>query len=60
MDERKVEALIENEREWRRFVVEKIGTIEERLAVHMAWQLVFRIAGTSAFALIVAYVEFKK
>jgi len=60
MDECKVSALIENEKEWRRHVVQKIDVIENRLSDHMAWQLVFRVIGASLFAILIALIELKK
>ena len=60
MDELKIESLIENEREWRRYVVEKVSGIEAKLSDHMAWQLVFRVVGGALFALVIAWIEFKK
>jgi len=52
--------LIENEKEWRRFMIEKMERIEERLTDHIAWQLVFRIAGATVFAIFIAWIEFNK
>lgn len=63
MDEKRVTDLIENEKEWRRFVVERVNEIEKSLSNHMAWNLVFRIVGGSAFTIafgvLIAWVEFK-
>jgi hypothetical protein len=51
------------EREWRRYLVEKVDGIEEKLSVNMAWTLVFRVVGgglvATGFAMLVAYIEFR-
>lgn len=60
MDEKTIEALIDNEKEWRRFIVnelEVITVIQERISKIEAWNLVFRIIGAVMFALLLAMIE---
>lgn len=59
MDRKSVDSLIDNEREWRIFLIEKIDRIEEKLTNHMAWNLVFRVLGSSVFAITLVWVEYK-
>lgn len=51
--------LLVNEREWRLYLIDKIDKIEDRLTQHMAWVLVFRILGTSFFAILLVWMEYK-
>lgn len=49
----------QSEREWREYLVRRIDKIDERLSSHMAWNLLFRVAGSSAFALLLLLFEHK-
>lgn len=59
MDRREIERLINSDREWRAFLIEKINKIEDRLSTHMAWNLVFRVVGSSLFAIALVWFEYR-
>lgn len=60
------ENLLDNEREWRRFLIKQVGKIEEdfnyvakEIERIKVWNLVFRMIGGAVFALILIWVESK-
>lgn len=59
MDDDRFKLILENEREWRAYVIDKIDKIESKLSEHMSYNLVFRIIGSSLFALILIWMEYK-
>jgi len=56
MDECQMDQLLENEREWRRHVVEQLERIKETQATMHAWNLVFRLAGGALFTILLTIV----
>lgn len=64
MNERKdIESVINSEREWRIYIVQKLEKLEDRLASNHAWNLVYRVVGSSlifaAFTILVVWIETK-
>lgn len=45
MDKERIDAIIENEREWRAYLVENIETMKKEISGIKAWNLVFRVFG---------------
>lgn len=57
MDEGIQNALLENDREWRRYMIEKIEELHKEMMMLKAWSLVFRLAGTAAFTILLVLFE---
>ena len=64
MDEATINALIDNEKEWRRHIVMKMeesakneARVWAELHSMKGWNLVFRLAGTTVFAVILALLQ---
>lgn len=53
------EQLLENEREWRRYIVEKLERIDRKLATQSEWTFAFRLVGASLFAIALVYMEYR-
>lgn len=58
--------LLDNEREWRRFLIKKVVAIESDfsaisrdIAMMKVWNLVFRLIGGGLFAMFLLWVEAK-
>lgn len=59
MDEKQLESLLENEKEWRRYIVEQLENMRTDVHSLRAWSLVFRLAGTAAFTVLFIWIEAK-
>lgn len=66
LDSSERDHLLENDREWRRYLVEKIETLiidhantSDRLSRVEVWNHVFRIVGAGIFALLLVWVELR-
>lgn len=53
------ERLLENEREWRRYIVEKLERIESKLASQSEWTFAFRLVSGALFAILLVYMEYR-
>jgi hypothetical protein len=49
--------LIENDKEWRGYMIQKIEALHQELSVLKAWSLAFRLFGSAAFAILLIWVE---
>lgn len=66
MDDTQLDNLLENEREWRRYVIERIERMAEdnheisnQIAGIKVWSMVFRISGSALFAVLCIWIESK-
>lgn len=59
MDEQSVTSLIENEKEWRRYIVEQLEDMRTDVGLLKMWSLVFRLVGTGAFTFLWLWIEVK-
>lgn len=63
MDDKRLELLADNDREWRMFMIQEITQLRAEVSAMKAWNLVFRYVSTSAAAIVLAvfgaYVEWK-
>lgn len=61
MSPESLENLIENEREWRRYMIENIEGMKSEISAIKAWNLVFRLVGgflvTGGFAIVIVILE---
>lgn len=64
MEEKDIDRLIENEREWRRHIVKALDDSAKAdqliwTEIHSikAWNLAFRVLGSTAFAIVLAYIQ---
>jgi len=55
----KLEALIANEKEWRRVLFQKVEKIEKEVQGLIVWSLIFRAGGATLIGLLFAYFENK-
>lgn len=60
------EDLLDNEREWRRFLIKKVESIEaefthisKEIAMMKVWNLMFRLVGGGIFAILLIWIESK-
>lgn len=66
MNEDNIDSLLDNEREWRRYLMTQMGEIKNEFA-HTAneiaaikvWNLVFRLVGGAIFAILLLWIETK-
>lgn len=54
-----MDRLLDNEREWRRYAIEKLDSLDRRVFMIEAWNLVFRLSGTAVMALMYIIFEWK-
>lgn len=61
-----LDSLLDNEREWRRYLMNQMGQIQEEfkhtaneIAAIKVWNLIFRLVGGAAFAIILIWIETK-
>jgi hypothetical protein len=66
MDDKDYDGLLDNEREWRRFLIRKVESIESEfthtareIAAIKVWNIVFRIIGASVFTIVLIWIESK-
>lgn len=66
MDDGQLDTLLENEREWRRYVIERVermssdtSELGRQIAAIKVWSLVFRIAGSAIFAVLCIWIQSK-
>ncbi len=66
MNDDKLESLLENEREWRRFVITRIERmsdenveIVQQIAAIKVWSIIFRVAGSALFAVLCIWMDSK-
>ena len=66
MDDTQLDNLLENEREWRRYVIERIEKmssenieIGKQIAAIKVWSMVFRLSGSALFAVLCIWIESK-
>lgn len=64
MNDTRMQALIENEREWRKFLITQLESLNEkaqqqnrRLSHLEMWSLVFRLAGAAAVTFLWIWIE---
>lgn len=51
--------LLDNDKEWRSFMINKIESIHSELTALKSWSLVFRLAGSAAFAILLIWLEIR-
>lgn len=59
MEEHRLRELIENEKEWRRYIVEQMESMKTDVSGLKTWSLVFRLAGVGAFTFLWIWIEHK-
>jgi hypothetical protein len=59
VEEHRLRELIENEREWRRYIVEQIESMKHDVGMLKAWGLAFRLAGVGAVTFLWIWIEHK-
>lgn len=56
MDERQLNLLMENDREWRKYMIEKLDSLSTEVSEMKAWNLTFRVLGSAVFSIALAVV----
>lgn len=57
MNDNSLEKLLDNEREWRRYIIERIEEQRKDLTHIKIWSTVFRIAGGVVLSLLYVWVD---
>jgi hypothetical protein len=59
MNDEHFKMLLDNDKEWRSFMINKIESIHVELTALKSWSLVFRLAGSAAFAILLVWLEYR-
>lgn len=63
MDDKNLELLMENDREWRRFMIDRVEKLGERMTSTEKWNFLFQVVGSAFFSvamlLLAVWVEWK-
>ena len=66
MNDSQLDNLLENEREWHRYMIERIEKMSEKsqeignqIAAIKVWSMVFRLTGSAMFALLLIWIQVK-